>query len=228
MHLMKILLIPILLIRFAGFAPALEQEPGLNGGIHIRGFAVAYFKGIDMVELRQESRLLVKLELATGQLDLGQSVRARQFSYGITKDQVFVPMGTIKLPDTGRNFILVFVPTVDSYRVFPVRADDPEFKGNDALLFNFTPYRIHARIGTSKQAIDPGKSGKLRPAYEAGATFYRALFGYQSENEGIIPFNNTRWPVNDNLKALVFVSMDPRTNTPFYRSVVELASSAAP
>jgi len=225
---MKILLILILLIPFAGFAPAQEQEPGPNGGIHLRGFAVAYFNGIEKVELRQEERLLVELELATGQLDLGQTVRARQFSFGITKDQVFVPMGKIKLPDVGRKFILVFVPTKDSYRVFPVRADDPDFKGNDALLFNFTPYRIHARLGASKNAIDPGKSGKLRPAYEADATFYRALFGYQVGKDEIIPFNNTRWPVNGNLKALVFVSMDPKTNTPAYRSVVELAGVAAP
>jgi len=225
---MKFFLIPLLLAKITCSLLAQDSASHSNSGIQIRGFAVAYIHGIDKVELRQESRLLLELTLATDQLDVGQSVKVRQFFFGITKGQVFVPMGEIKLPDVGRNFILVFVPTKDSYRVFPVRADDPDFKGNDALLFNFTPYRVHVMLGTNQQTINSAKSAKLRPSYATDATFYRALFACETTEGDIIPFSNTRWPVNENLKALVFVSMDAQTNSPVYRSVVELAGPAAP
>jgi len=220
MQLMRILLIPILLIRLAGVAPALEQEPNLNSGILIQGFAVELVNGIEKVELREKDRLLVELELATGQLDAGKSIKAREFSFGITKDKAFVPMGSISLPDSGRNFILVFVPAQDSYRCHVVRADDPEFKGNEALLFNFTPYRIHAELGTDKQAIDSEKSVRLSPGFETDALSYPARFSYEPENGIILPFSNTRWRVNGNLKTIVFVTMAADTNTPAYRSVV--------
>lgn len=211
-------------------SPAIAQEPtaGSNRGILIRGFAIAHFNGIEKVELRQETKLLLDLRLATGQLDAGQNIKIRQFSFGITKEGVFAPMGQIKLPDVESDFILVFVPTKDNYRVFSVRADDPDFKGNDALLFNFTPYRIHAVLGTKRQAIDSTKSAKLSPSFEADATFFQALFAYEPEQGKIAPFSNTRWPVNGNLKAIVFVSMDAETNRPVYSSVVDLASRPVP
>ena len=220
MQLLRILLIPILLIRFAGVAPAREQEPNLNSGILIRGFAVELINDIEKVELREKDRLLVELELATGQLDAGKSIKAREFSFGITKDKAFVPMGSISLPDFGRNFILVFIPAKDRYRVHAVRADDPEFKANEALLFNFTPHRIHAELGTDKQAIDSEESARLSPGFETDALSYPARFSYEPENGKILPFSNTRWRVNANLKTIVFVTMAAGTNTPAYRSVV--------
>jgi len=53
-------------------------------------------------------------------------------------------------------------------------------------------------------------------------TFFQTLFTFEKDGK-YIPFNNTRWPVNPNTKSLLFVSGEPGSGRPAYRSVVELA-----
>jgi hypothetical protein len=201
---------------------AQETEGGTQRGIQIRAFAFALFENIDTIEFRQNDRILGEIKLPTGQLKKGISVKVREFSVGVTEGDEFRTLGNVKLPQTGRDFIIVFAPTKKGYRVFPVRTDDPEFRGNDTYLFNFSTRRLGIALGTAKQAVQPFKNAKLRPAFPSDATYYRALFAYESDGN-YIPFNNSRWPVNSNTKALVFVYEEPSTQRLVYRSVTELA-----
>jgi hypothetical protein len=203
--------------------PAQEDAADPPSGIRLRAIAFSHFEEISRVELRREERILTGLELPTGQLRPPVSVTTRQFTCGIAAAESFRVLATITLPEAGRDFILVFAPTASGYRVFPVRADDPDFRGNDTLLFNFTPHRIGARLGTSLQVVDSMQSSLLRPGITDEDTFYQALFAYEKDGE-YIPFNNTRWPVNTQTKALVFVHKDPATGEFTYRSVTERAS----
>jgi hypothetical protein len=204
-------------------AHAQEAEKESSKGIQIRGFAFEYFGGIVSLELRSEEKILGQLKLPTGQLKQRISVPKRQFKYGVlAANEEFKTMGLVKLPDIGRDFILVFVPTKKGYKVFPLRTDDPEFKGNDAYLFNFSSRFLGILLGTSKQTVKPMETVRLRPSYPDEATFYRALFTYEKEGE-FRPFSNTRWPVNQNTKALIFVFENSSTGKVSYRSVTELA-----
>lgn len=199
-----------------------EDEPGR--GIQVRGFAFEHFKGIDVIELRNEEKPLVSLPLPTGQLKQRVSLPLRQFSYGVTgDDEVFKAMGTVKLPASGRDFILVFAPTKTGYRVFPVRADDPEFRGDDAYLFNFSSRHLGIMLGNSKQTVKPMETIRLRPSFPVDATFYQALFTYEKDGK-YSPFSNTRWPVNPNIKSVIFVFENPSNGMFSYRSITELAN----
>lgn len=202
---------------------AQEEADDKKSGIRLRAIAFAHFEDLSKVELRREDRVLTELELPTGQLRPAVTLSARQFVCGVPLAESFRVLGTVTLPEQGRDFILVFAPTPTGYRVFPVRSDDPDFKGNDTLLFNFTPHRIGAMLGSSRQVVASMNSSRLRPGITEDETFYQALFAYEEAGQ-YIPFNNTRWPVNRQTKALVFVHKDPQTGKFAYRSVTELAA----
>ncbi len=213
------------LLLFLAVMPvsAQETEGDSQRGIQIRGFAFALFEGIDNLQLRTQERVVGELKLTTSQLRASVPVSARSFAYGIQTGDTFKSLGTVVLPEKGRDFIIVFYPSPTGYRAFPVRSDDPEFRGDDTMVFNFTRHKLGIMLGTSKNIVAPLKNSLLRPGFEQDATFYQALFTYEKEGK-YMPFNNTRWPVNPNTKALVFVFEDPSTGTLAYRSVTELAS----
>jgi hypothetical protein len=203
-----------------------EEIPAKKSGIQIRAIAFNLFENIDAVELRREEQILTQLQLPTDQLRISVPVSARQFTCGVAEEKGFRVLGNVILPEIGRNFILVFVPTKTGYRIFPVRSDDPAFKGNDILLFNFTKSTIGVMLGTAKQKIMPLKSAQMSPGIAPEDTFYQALFTYQKDEKGgpFIPFNNTNWPVNSNTKHMVFVHQDITTGEFTYRAVTELAA----
>jgi len=219
---MKQLLLCLLFLAPIFPLSAQEEKEKPGSGILVRGFAFALFEETDKLELRTPERVVGELELATGQLQGGITVSARQFAFGVVEGEEFRTLGTVALPNSGKNFILVFAPTATGYHAFPVRADDPEFRGNDKYIFNFTKRRLGIFLGTARQAIAPLKNAKLRPEFPADDTFYQAMFTYEEDGK-IVPFNNTRWPVNGNVKSLIFVFEDPESGKLAYRSVTELA-----
>jgi hypothetical protein len=209
---------------FAILPPAAAQEETRDkpSDIQIRGLAFSLYKGIDKLELRAEEKPVGELALSTGQLRNRTPVGARQFAYGLMEEGAFRSLGSVALPGPGRDFILVFEPTQDGYKARAVRTDDPEFRGDDAYLFNFTKYKLGILLGTAKQVVAPWESARLRPGVADGANHYQALFAYE-ENGVYHPFNNTHWPVNPNTKSLLFVFKDPATGSLTYRSCTDLA-----
>lgn len=220
----KISLFLFLLATTSQLSAQDEEAKDARGGIQLRGFAFAHFKEIDRLELRYEDKSVGELLLPTGQLRTRTSVKKRTFTYGVTEGEKFRSLGNIALPEEGRDFILVFAPEQNGYRSFIVRADDPKFRGDDAYFFNFTKYRLGVLLGTAKEQVPAWGNALLRPAFPADSTFYQVMFAYEKEKE-FIPFNNTRWPVNPNTKALVFVYHDPKLDCLIYRAVTELAGS---
>lgn len=201
---------------------AQEETDGRKSAIQLRGFAFAHFEGIDRLELRHEGNTVGELFLPTGHLRARARVSSRIFSYGVTKDGVFRSLGRTALPAEGRDYILVMAPIQNGYKAFPVRADDPDFRGDDTMLFNFTKHKLAILLGDGKFKVDPWANALLRPSFAEGATFYQAMFAFE-KNGSVEVFNNTRWPVNANTKALVFVFHDQAKNQLMYRSVTELA-----
>jgi len=222
---MKSLILPILALSLT-LPLGAQEKPGENQrGIQIRGFAFSHFESIDKLELRHEEKSVGELFLPTGQLRERTRVSSRVFSYGVTKDGVFRALGNTALPTEGKDFILVMVPVKNGYKAFPVRADDPDFRGDDTFLFNFTKHKIAILLGDAKFMVEPWKNRLLRPSFAKDTTFYQAMFGYEKDGR-FIPFNNTRWPINPNTKSIVFVYHDPIADRLMYRSVTELAHPA--
>lgn len=211
-----------LILMIAALAPLAAQEDGAGRGIQLRGFAFAHFEGIDKLELRHEEKPVGELFLPTGQLRGRTPVSARTFSYGVTESDVFRLLGRVALPEVGRDFIVIFAPVENGYRAFAVRADDPNFRGDDTHLFNFTKHRLGIQLGTARRTVPPWENARMRPAFPEDATFYQAMFTYEKDGT-YVPFSNTRWPVNSNTKSLLFVFQDAGSDRLMYRAVTELA-----
>jgi hypothetical protein len=219
---MRKFLLGMILLFTTALLGAQEESDGRKSAIQLRGFAYAHFEGIDRLELRHEGNTVGELFLPTGQLRKRSPVSARTFSYGVTQAEKFRLLGSVVLPEVGRDFILVMTPIQNGYKAFPVRADDPNFRGDDTMLFNFTKYKLAILLGDGKFKVNPWANALLRPSFDENATFYQAMFAYE-KNGSFQVFNNTRWPVNVNTKALVFVFHDQPKNQLVYRSVTELA-----
>lgn len=200
------------------------QAQAQNGSdIRLRPIAFSHFENVDELSLRQGERDLGIMTVPTRHLTSETQVRVREFQFGIVKEEVFRPLGKVLLPEQGRDFILVMVPVKSGYRVFPVRADDPDFGGNDVCFFNFTPHVLLVALGETKSKIDPASYRIITPEPKDGSTIYKALFAYVKEGRAI-PFNNSRWPVNGKIKSLVFVHWDQENERLTYRSVSLLAN----
>jgi hypothetical protein len=148
-----------------------EETDGKDNGIQLRGFAFEHFEGIDRLELRHEEKKACELFLPTGQLRNRTPISTRVFSYGVTEAEKFRSLGRVELTEVGRDFILVVVAGKDGYEIYPVRADDPDFRGNDSLVFNLTKYRLEILLGDAQTHLEPWKNSILRPhhAEDAGA-----------------------------------------------------------
>ena len=215
--------ITTLFALYCAFPLAAQDKPeGVSETIQLRGFAFSCFEGIERLELRHEENIVGTLDLPTHQLRNRTTVSSRSFSYGISTDGNFRPLGQTDLPADGKDFILVVASVKNGYKAFPVRTDDPDFRGNDTFLFNFTKYRLEILLGEATHQVKPWENAILRPSHAADATFYQARFSYDKDGT-MTPFNNTRWPVNPNTKSLVFVSYDDDTDKLLFRSVTETA-----
>jgi len=208
--------------------PAAAQSDEPSRDLQVRATAFEHVNGITHLHLFNEDRHIGEIELSTTRLDRPLKVPARNLTYGIFKNdenedlENFLPLGQVNLPAAGRDFILVFVPRGDGYHAFPIRVDDPSYRGNDSILFNFTRYPIAVILGQAGQQIEPMRHRRLRPRFDDDAHFYQATFFYEKDGE-TIPFNNTRWPVNPNVKALVFVFENPQNERLAYRAITILA-----
>ena len=215
--------LPILLASILPLsAQDTEREPK---GLTVRTLALGLFEDISELDLRNsEGNPAGELALETQQLRERQKLKTRAFTFGTTlaDGKTFRPLGNASLPPSGSDFILILVPVKDGYRALPLRSDKPDFKTNSAYLINLTTSPIGVALGTAKATLAPGKSTVLQPAYPADAHFYQATF-YFSENGNPIPFNNSRWPVSDRLRQLVFIHTDPTTRAPTFTSVTDLA-----
>lgn len=188
----------------------------------MRAFAFGHFEGIDHVELRDGDKIVGGLKLQTSQLRAAIPVASRRITFGVPAGDSFRVLGRVALPEEGVDFILVFVPVENGYRAFPVRADDPDFRGDDKFVFNFSKYHLAILLGESRNRVEPWGSKRLRPKFDKDAHFYRAMFTYDRDGK-LAVFSNTRWRVNPNTKSLIFVYHDEALDRMTYRSVIELA-----
>ncbi len=188
-------------------------------GISIRTIAPALFDDISEVELRSEDKTLATVEISTGQLREPYSIRPREFDIGITTNETFRKLASVTLPESGRDFILVFLPGKEGYNIIPVTTDSPAFRGNDTMVFNFMDSEIGVALGSARKQVKPKSSAIVTPGIAADETFFIASF-FIREGNSFLPFNNTRWPVNTALKNLLFVFPDPESGKPKYKGVL--------
>lgn len=140
---------------------------------------------------------------------------------GNAKDEPFRSLATIKLPDTGKRFLVILLPDKDqTLRSIVVRADDPAFRPGQIMIMNFASETLAADLGDQKLTFAPGSRTIFHPQRTDNLSNYQVRFFYLKDGKPK-RFAATLWPHFDDKRAFVFLFKDPTTGTPTFRSIDE-------
>ncbi len=140
---------------------------------------------------------------------------------GNAKDEPFRSLATIKLPDTGKRFLVILLPDKDqTLRPIVVRADDPAFLPGQIMIMNFAPETLAAELGDQKLTFAPGSRTIFQPQRTDNLSNYQVRFFYLKNDKPKL-FAATLWPYFDDKRAFVFLYKDPAAGTPTFRSIDE-------
>lgn len=143
------------------------------------------------------------------------------FALGNAKDTPFHSLATIKLPDTGKRFLVILLPDKErTLRAIVVRADDPAFRPGQIMIMNLAPETLAADLGGEKLTFQPGSHIIFRPQRKNDLSNYQVRF-YQAKEDKPKVFAATLWPYFDAKRAFVFLYMDQAAGSPAYRAIDE-------
>ena len=134
----------------------------------------------------------------------------------------FKSLATIKLPETGKRFLVIVFPgnAADTVRTLVVRADDPAFRPGQVMIFNLAQEALAADLGGEKLRFEPGSQTIFRPRRKDDLANYQVRFFHAKEGRTKL-FAANLWPYFDNKRAFVFLHTDPASGSPTYRSIDE-------
>lgn len=108
------------------------------------------------------------------------------------------------LPARDQCVVLVRKPGEESgYGAFAVSLDPATFGQRQFLLINLSAIEIAYEIGGTKGALSPGKPVVASPKANLGPDLCQADFYFRDNGEWK-PFINTRWPLRDKVRGVVF------------------------
>ena len=146
---------------------------------------------------------------------------ATLIALGRAKDEPFRSLATIKLPDTGKRFLVILSPD-KSQTLLPivVRADDPAFRPGQIMIMNFATETLAAELGEKKLTFAPGSRTIFNPQRIDHLSNYQVRFFYLKDGKPK-RFAASLWPYFDEKRAFVFLYTDPVTGAPTLRSIDE-------
>lgn len=146
---------------------------------------------------------------------------SRTLALGSAKETPFRSLATVKLPDTGKRFLVILLPDKNqALRPIVVRADDPAFRPGQIMIMNLAPEILAADLGGDKLTFAPGSQTIFRPQRKNDLANYQVRF-YQAKEGKPKVFAASLWPYFDAKRAFVFLYMDRAAGTPAFRSVDE-------
>ncbi|MGE9268953.1 MAG: hypothetical protein ACQKBY_12725 [Verrucomicrobiales bacterium] len=174
------------------------------------------------LHMRGEEKDLGELKIATQQIGDAQALPARRFVLGRLESAQFTPLAEVELPEAGKHFILLLFPRQNGYHVETIRSDDPAFRPASVRFFNLTQRRIGLELGSVRDALAPGENKLIQLRKNPDAPFIQTRF-YSEKNGRPVLFSNSRWPVSERLRHLIFIYQSPEHTQPRYHAVSDLA-----
>lgn len=131
---------------------------------------------------------------------------ARSFSLGVpdkNPEKGVKNVGTVTLPESGKDFILLLEPKGEIFQPYVVDAKDPKFGAGAVMFFNASDVSIGATLGSEKSVIKPRTVTLADAPLRKDLPYYQVSF-YQAEGTSARLFGNTRWPHRSESRVLVF------------------------
>jgi hypothetical protein len=132
------------------------------------------------------------------------------------------PVGTVTLPEQGKDFILLLEPVAPAeFKPYVVNSRQPLFGADSVLFFNACDVTVGAELGDKKALIPIRKITILQAPARKGEVPYYQVALYQWENEEARMFSTTRWPHRSAGRNYVFIYRDAETGRLTYRGIDE-------
>ena len=132
-------------------------------------------------------------------------------------------LGTVALPETGDDFIVLLVAGEGpGYSPIVIDSSDADFRVGDVYAYNSSSQTIQGKVGSQGFAIPPRKSLVIKPAGAIEGRYYDVAFGLRNEEDRKVRIISTsRWPVTKMRRSYLFFFDEPQHNTVTYRAVDE-------
>jgi len=150
------------------------------------------------------------------------------------RDLVFTPLAsegtaqvagksaTVHLPDTGSEFVLVFLPVPTErgggYAIQAVELPSNLFKSGSFAFLNYTTGDIYCGVDKQKAIVGPAKAGILSPQ-DAEGIVITACFERDGTEWSNRPFFSGRLPVQKGVRNLVLVSRNIQSGQIEFRGI---------
>ncbi len=207
---MKPLACTALLASFAfPFATLAAQEA--EKGITVSMFAVALHGNQPKacVLSGAEAKLVSEpFEIPAYELSDPVTVKSRTFflvAEGTAPEEEPRTFATVTLPDKGRDFRVILIPsTAGKYQPTVIRADGPGFKDGDLFVLNLARQEIVANIGDDSFAMKPGGKHIVRLSGAVDNNYFPVMMGRRI-GKTIHPITETRRPILRNNRSYMIL-----------------------
>ncbi len=147
---------------------------------------------------------------------------------GKMKDTVFQSLADIKLPSTGKHFLVILFPgEKNGVRAHVIRADDPAFRDGNIMIFNLSNLQLAGDLGGEKIRFAPSSQTIFSPKRKDDLANYQVRFYHAMQGEPKL-FAASLWPYFEEKRAFVFLYADSTSGSPTYRSIDEFTSWIKP
>lgn len=102
----------------------------------------------------------------------------------------------------------------DGIAVRAVPSDMDGFGGGKLLFLNATNMKIGGNAGQVPFGLVPGKQAIVKPQLEKNGRLTYVEFFYVGADNKPVPFFNSKWPMRDNRRGLVFFFQNPNDPNP--------------
>lgn len=172
------------------------------------------------------------LALPTQQLSAPLAVASRSLAFASPADPTEV-LGKVALPAAGSSFILVFLPapkeSATPYQVDPVPLPAGGFGSGDHAFVNYSGANVGCVIDGGRFVVNHGKSAVWHPRRSGGDGARHSIVCYRQVDGAWedTPFLSTRLIVQDGVRNLILICLDPRTGRIDFRGIADFVEKPA-
>jgi hypothetical protein len=151
----------------------------------------------------------------------GLALGVEQPSKDSSEEVKFRPLAGLKLPTSGKRFLVIVLPQKgEQLRAIVIDADSSEFRPGHVMIFNFTRETLAGNLGGEKLLFRPGSQTIFQPGQQKEMANYQIQL-FSSKNGEKKRFAASLWPYLEKERAFVFLYKNPRNGRLSYRSVDE-------
>jgi hypothetical protein len=197
-----------------------------KGEVEVRFLAERIPRKLGKVVLVNAETRSDPFDLPMNNLSPPQKPPARVFSvWAVDKN---VSLATVKLPEEGKSFVVLLLPSAKgAYVPLVMPFDNPNFKGGDIYFYNNANKPVLGLIAKSKLSLAPGKGKVVTPRGLGDKKYYHVMLGVR-EADGNKVIKSMKWPASQTMRNYVFFYVDPRKKRITYRAVDEFISKRIP